>query len=172
MSEDNFAKELQFVTSVANALAEQMGQSRLSVITFSDDAKMAIPLTMYSLTSEFTKKVLDLPWIGGNTYTDKALEMMYKQFDAFRTRGRRSVGVVITDGGSTDPFRTLSVIKKIKEKGINMFAIGKNKTNLKLKTWIDSDDTVIFFYSRWLRNSDKESSMVSLSIKILIKKHD
>lgn len=124
MSEDNFAKELQFVTSVANALAEQMGQSRLSVITFSDDAKMAIPLTMYSLTSEFTKKVLDLPWIGGNTYTDKALEMMYKQFDAFRTRGRRSVGVVITDGGSTDPFRTLSVIKKIKEKGINMFAIG------------------------------------------------
>uniref|UniRef100_K1Q773 Collagen alpha-5(VI) chain n=1 Tax=Magallana gigas TaxID=29159 RepID=K1Q773_MAGGI len=124
MSEDNFAKELQFVTSVANALAEQMGQSRLSVITFSDDAKMAIPLTMYSLTSEFTKKVLDLPWIGGNTYTDKALEMMYKQFDAYQTRGRRSVGVVITDGGSTDPFRTLSVIRKIKEKGINMFAIG------------------------------------------------
>lgn len=142
MSEDNFAKELQFVTSVANALAEQMGQSRLSVITFSDDAKMAIPLTMYSLTSEFTKKVLDLPWIGGNTYTDKALEMMYKQFDAYQTRGRRSVGVVITDGGSTDPFRTLSVIRKIKEKGINMFAIGKNKTNLKLKTGIDSDDTV------------------------------
>lgn len=134
MSEDNFAKELQFVTSVASALAEQMGQSQLSVITFSDDAKMAIPLTMYSSTSEFTKKVLDLPWIGGNTYTDKALEMMYKQFDVHRKPGRRSVGVVITDGGSTDPFRTLSVIKKVKEKGINMFAIGKIKTVLKLKT--------------------------------------
>lgn len=84
--------------------------------------------------------------------------------------GRRSVGVVIMDGGFMDFFRILFVIKKIKEKGINMFVIGKNKINLKLKIWIDFDDIVIFFYLWWLWNSDKELFMVLLSIKILIKK--
>lgn len=59
--------------------------------------------------------------------------------------GRRSVGVVIMDGGFMDFFRILFVIKKIKEKGINMFVIGKNKINLKLKICIDFDDIVIFF---------------------------
>lgn len=84
--------------------------------------------------------------------------------------GRRSVGVVIMDGGFMDFFRILFVIKKIKEKGINMFVIGKNKINLKLKIWIDFDDIVIFFYLWWLWKSDKELLMVLLSIKILIKK--
>lgn len=84
--------------------------------------------------------------------------------------GRRSVGVVIMDGGFMDFFRILFVIKKIKEKGINMFVIGKNKINLKLKIWIDFDDIVIFFYLWWLWKSDKELFMVLLSIKILIKK--
>lgn len=84
--------------------------------------------------------------------------------------GRRSVGVVIMDGGFMDFFRILFVIRKIKEKGINMFVIGKNKINLKLKIWIDFDDIVIFFYLWWLWKSDKELFMVLLSIKILIKK--
>lgn len=84
--------------------------------------------------------------------------------------GRRSVGVVIMDGGFMDFFRILFVIKKIKEKGINMFVIGKNKINLILKIWIDFDDIVIFFYLWWLWKSDKELFMVLLSIKILIKK--
>lgn len=84
--------------------------------------------------------------------------------------GRRSVGVVIMDGGFMDFFRILFVIKKIKEKGINMFVIGKNKINLKLKIWIDFDDIVIFFYLWWLWKSEKELFMVLLSIKILIKK--
>lgn len=84
--------------------------------------------------------------------------------------GRRSVGVVIMDGGFMDFFRIFFVIKKIKEKGINMFVIGKNKINLKLKIWIDFDDIVIFFYLWWLWKSDKELFMVLLSIKILIKK--
>lgn len=126
MTETNFQKELKFVTDVVSALSEQMGQSRLSVITFSDQATLAISFSVYSTKSDFVQKVLNLPWIGGNTYTDKALEMMYKQFDRFREVGRRPVGVVITDGGSTDPFRTQSVIKKVKEKGITMFAIGKH----------------------------------------------
>lgn len=86
--------------------------------------------------------------------------------------GRRSVGVVIMDGGFMDFFRILFVIKKIKEKGINMFVIGKNKINLKLKIWIDFDDIVIFFYLWWLWKNDKELFMVLLSIKILIKKYD
>lgn len=84
--------------------------------------------------------------------------------------GRRSVGVVIMDGGFMDFFRILFVIKKIKEKGINMFVIGKNKINLKLKIWIDFDDIVIFFYLWWWWKSEKELFMVLLSIKILIKK--
>lgn len=85
--------------------------------------------------------------------------------------GRRSVGVVIMDGGFMDFFRILFVIKKIKEKGINMFVIGKNKINLKLKIWIDFDDIVIFFLFMMIM-SDKELLMVLLSIKILIKKYD
>jgi Mg-chelatase subunit ChlD len=125
MSETNFQKELKFVTDVVSALSAKMGQSRLSVITFSDDATMSIPLKKYQSTPQFINEVLNLPWNGGNTYTDLALEMMYKQFDSVRRDRRRSVGVVITDGGSTNPFRTTSVIRKVKERGITMFAIGK-----------------------------------------------
>lgn len=46
------------------------------------------------------------------------------------------------DGGFIDFFRILFVIRKIKEKGINMFVIGKNNINLKLKIGIDFDDIV------------------------------
>ena len=126
---ENFKKELRFVSGVVNDLAFDFGQMRVAVITFSDNAKMPIEFGKYTTRDEFQRAVDRLPWIGGNTYTNKALEMMLQEVrrnQRFRDGSDvMTIGVVITDGGSTDPYSTEAVVRKIHNDGIQMFAIGK-----------------------------------------------
>lgn len=44
--------------------------------------------------------------------------------------GITSIGVIVTDGGSTDPYRLEDVVRQVHDKRIEMYAIGKSSTIL------------------------------------------
>lgn len=120
----NFQKELDFVSQVVSVL--DFENSRVSVITFSDDADLNIRFSDYYTLADFQRAVRALPWVGGNTYTHKAIELMMTEENQ-RSRDRAgitSIGVIVTDGGSTDPYRLEDVVRQVHDKRIEMYAIG------------------------------------------------
>lgn len=123
-SPDNFQKELDFVSQVVSVL--DFENSRVSVITFSDDADLNIRFSDFYTLADFQRAVRALPWVGGNTYTHKAIElMMTEENQRSRERaGITSIGVIITDGGSTDPYKLEDVVRQVHDKRIEMYAIG------------------------------------------------
>lgn len=123
-SPENFQKELNFVAQVVSVL--DFDKSRVSVVTFSDDADLNIKFNDYFRLDDFQRAVRALPWIGGNTYTHKAIEMMLQEYNQHvRDRaGITTIGVVVTDGGSTDPYKLEDVVKVVHNDRIEMFAIG------------------------------------------------
>ncbi|XP_062619722.1 collagen alpha-1(XII) chain-like isoform X5 [Saccostrea cucullata] len=123
-SPENFQKELSFVADVVSVL--DFSKSRVSVITFSDDADLNIQFNEYRTLSSFQNAIRTLPWVGGNTYTHKAIEMMLSEYNShIQTRaGITTIGVIITDGGSTDPYKLEDVVKVVHNDRIEMYAIG------------------------------------------------
>lgn len=99
-----------------------------SVITYADHAK---EFTFQSKT-EFLRTLEELPWIGGNTYTDRALDLVLQSVErrvnsVYSGSERALIVVVITDGGATSPFALQKVISKLKRfRFVKIFAIGKS----------------------------------------------
>ena len=125
-SEANFMKELKFVSDVVTVL--NWNKARVSILTFSDSAEVRIPFGAYNNLREFQDAVSKIPWKGGNTYTDVGLDLMMKEIRSNQFGGRSGVmtmGVVITDGGSTNPYSTQEAIARVHSAGVEMFAIGK-----------------------------------------------
>lgn len=104
----------------------------MSVITFSTEAKFEFPLNRYNNADDLKGAVGRLSWTKGDTYTHLALGMMLNE--AFSpANGARSnvqkIGIIITDGESTNPTATEDLARQIHERSrnptIEMFAIGK-----------------------------------------------
>lgn len=69
----------------------------------------------------------------GNTYTDKALEIMTQQSFTTSSGARAGVprvAIVITDGVSRDRDRTQEMARNAKDQGITLFAIGTFFANI------------------------------------------
>lgn len=149
-SPDNFQKELDFVSQVVSVL--DFENSRVSVITFSDDADLNIRFSDYYTLADFQRAVRALPWVGGNTYTHKAIELMMTEENQ-RSRDRAgitSIGVIITDGGSTDPYKLEDVVRQVHDKRIEMYAIGKSSTIFNLLIL-----ELILIMKKWNQNLKK-----------------
>lgn len=72
--------------------------------------------------------VREIDWKGGNTFTDEALTMLKDEGFTVANGARKGVaqiGIVITDGNSTNPYKTREVAAQVLSRGIYMFAIGK-----------------------------------------------
>lgn len=125
-TEKNFRKEIHFVTELSDNLQLDFKRVSVSVITYADQAKE------YNFRSknEFSSAVLNLPWLGGNTYTDRALSIVLENVEnransVQSTVERPLVVLVITDGGSTSPFVLEKVVARLKRfKFVKLFAIG------------------------------------------------
>ncbi|XP_069136404.1 cartilage matrix protein-like isoform X2 [Argopecten irradians] len=125
---DNYMEELNFVTGVIDNLAIGSSYSQVSVITFSTESEFEFPLNRYNNKEELKAAVRRLPWSKGDTYTDKALKDMldlaFSPNNGARP-GVAKIGVIVTDGASTDPYKTEAMAERIHRlRNINMFAIG------------------------------------------------
>lgn len=119
----NFLKEVAFVIDVIKLGNIDFQQSRVSVITYSD----VVILRQYFSESELLSSVIRLPFLGGNTYTHIALQLMLDELKYLKavSKGRRpAVGVVLTDGVSTRPKLTSSAAKTLHDEGFRIVVFG------------------------------------------------
>lgn len=123
----SFRKELAFVNDViANIDSNLLG---VSVIKFSDEASVEIRFGQYQSRKELTQAISNIAYGGGNTYTHKALSLMLLEGFSAQNGARPGIdriGVIVTDGGSTEPSKTKTMAAEVQKAGIQMFAIGKN----------------------------------------------
>ncbi|XP_021347449.1 cartilage matrix protein-like isoform X2 [Mizuhopecten yessoensis] len=124
----NYMEELNFVIGVIKNLAIGPDHSQVSVITFSTESKFEFPLNRYQDAESLKRAIMQLPWSKGDTYTDLALKSMLDEAFSPSNGARRGVakiGVIVTDGASTDPYKTEKMAERIHRiRNINMFAIG------------------------------------------------
>lgn len=118
-----FLKEIAFVIDVIKLGNIDFRQSRVSVITYSD----VIRLHQYRSETDLVSNIIHLPFLGGNTCTDIALDLMLDELNYFKfvSNGRKAaIGVILTDGLSTRPEHTSSSARRIHDVGYRIVAIG------------------------------------------------
>ncbi|XP_033747185.1 cartilage matrix protein-like isoform X2 [Pecten maximus] len=124
----NYMEELNFVKGVIDNLAIGPDHSQVSVITFSTESKFEFPFKRYQDKESLKRAVMRLPWSKGDTYTNLALKDMLDLAFAPKSGARTGVakiGVIVTDGASTNPYKTEEMAERIHRiRNINMFAIG------------------------------------------------
>ncbi|XP_033748050.1 cartilage matrix protein-like [Pecten maximus] len=128
----NFRLELSFVNQVVDYLDVGNDLTHVGVITFSSNATMRFPLNRYTSKDEVKTAVKAIDWQGGNTYTNEALKMLMNEGFTVGNGARKGVaqvGIIVTDGNSTDPYKTRRQAAQVLNKGIYMFAIGIGSVN-------------------------------------------
>ncbi|XP_069134272.1 collagen alpha-3(VI) chain-like [Argopecten irradians] len=123
----NFRLQLSFVEQVIDYLDVGKDVTRVGVMTFSDSATMRFPLNQYNSKDEVQTAVRAIDWRGGNTFTDKALKMLLDEgftVEMGARKGVAQIGIIVTDGNSTNPYSTRTEAALVHNKGIYMFAIG------------------------------------------------
>ena len=95
VGEDNFKKMKEFVKFIAGRFKVSPSLTRVSVMTFSDDANIQVSFRRSSSLSEFERNVDSIPYDAGElTRIDKALVLASKQGFLVRNGGRRGVNQV------------------------------------------------------------------------------
>ncbi|XP_060073910.1 collagen alpha-3(VI) chain-like [Ylistrum balloti] len=124
-SQENFKKELDFVRNVADMFDIGPDMTHVSVITYSDDSQMRFTLSKYTDKASLENAIENIDWSTGNTYTNKALDLLLTQSLSEVREGLSHIGIVITDGKSTDSKSTReSALNVLATGNIEMFAIG------------------------------------------------
>ncbi|XP_059801360.1 collagen alpha-6(VI) chain-like isoform X1 [Hypanus sabinus] len=120
----DFNKMIAFIETLINRT--EVGQSRvqIGVIQFSTQTRLEFQLNQYHDKKNLLKALRDIQQLNEETSTGRALKFTIKYFES-RYGGRpgeRQYLIVITDGQAQDEVYTPA--KAVREKGINIFAIG------------------------------------------------
>ena len=125
----NFEKVRQFTSNVVDSFTVGPDAVRVGVIKFSDKPKVEFNLTKYETKADVQNKISKMEYLGGYTYSDKALRVLAKEM-TLRARwaeGIPTIGLFMTDGQSTEPQKTIGAAKKIMKNDnftLTMYAIG------------------------------------------------
>jgi uncharacterized protein YegL len=109
VGQGNFNKMLMFVDEVVRAVGFQYDRTRLGIITFSSDARVAFHLGDYKTQRALTKAIMAVPYTSGQTNMAAALrkmrEDMFVQVGAVRVWNQRAsgLGFDITTGHEQEP---------------------------------------------------------------------
>lgn len=131
IGEENFRKQLDFVSGVVSSFQLSSGQARsgyqFSVVSFSQAVKEEFNLNRYRTQQQLRDAIRAIPFMGENTDTHKALEFALR--DAFRSdKGGRygavKIVVVITDGRSNMPTETENMANEVRKMGAMIVSIG------------------------------------------------
>lgn len=130
IGEFDFQKERDFVKAVADSFTLAHDQAIVGVITYSDNAKLDIPLGKYMSAERFKLEVDRIPYILGRTRIDKALKLATTDF--FGKNGRSRPGfpkimIILTDGVQTpdpDAIALDQAVIPLRRAGVRVFAVG------------------------------------------------
>lgn len=123
----NFRKELDFVSTFANALTIGPNDVQISVMTFATRVYEQFSLNTYSNAYSLVNAINRIPYTDGSTITDEALR--YSALNLFKSShgGRTNapdVLVFVTDGQSNDKYATVQAATLVHHLNIKTWAIG------------------------------------------------
>uniref|UniRef100_A0AC35FCN6 VWFA domain-containing protein n=1 Tax=Panagrolaimus sp. PS1159 TaxID=55785 RepID=A0AC35FCN6_9BILA len=120
-------KRYQHQLEIASKLIDKFNfeKSQIGVIRYSGRkrSKVAISLGSKHTKEEFNAEFLHMPFMGGTTYTDEALDKAFEEITGPNIRADALPLVIVFTDGFSQPDPTESA-KKIHAKSIPTFAIG------------------------------------------------
>ena len=127
----DFQKQLRFVEQVMGLLNTNNGNTRIGLVTFSNQVRLVMRLgsSNNKLKIKDMLKRPDLYLTGGATDTAKAIGFVRDVGFSPREarKGVAHIMIIMTDGQSTDPKATAHQAKLAHDAGIYVFAIGIGK---------------------------------------------
>ena len=123
----NFYKELRFVSSVIEQYELGPSKVRVGLMTFSTNPRILLHLNDFKTKSEIVSMLENTPWVGGDTQLDKAFNLLMSEGMSPAFGGRSNVPqivIVITDGRSTSPEKTDLAIRELRQRNYIVYAIG------------------------------------------------
>ena len=144
----NYLKEKHFIKQLARSLGVAPGQSRAALVLYSDAATLKAGFDQYPTLEEFHKSVDDLPYEGGSTRIDLALEKANQEVFPQARKGVPKIAILITDGKQTKTAYSKGLreaSEPLRKAGVRVLAVGVGSgvdlDELRLVT--ESDDDVV-----------------------------
>lgn len=140
-----------FIKAVANSFSIGSGRALAALIQYGDTATTAIRFSDHVSDADFNAAVDALPYLGGKTRIDKALQLASNELLTERSGARAGVAkvvVLLTDGRqSRDPdgVDLQKAAEPILSAGVRVFAvgIGSEVNENELQLIVDKKDDVI-----------------------------
>lgn len=126
---NKYVRQLEFLENIAGALdvGPFLNQSRIGVISFSDEPRLEFTLNQYTEKSELIAAIRRINYLSGGTNTaaaiQLALETMLNKESGAREEAKDII-IVITDGESFSESETKASAQKARDMGIFVLAIG------------------------------------------------
>jgi collagen type VI alpha len=128
----DFERILNFVRDLASRLDIDTGRARVGALTFADGANLIFHLNTFSTTSEVVRSIQGITYTHGRTNTADALKFA-REIMFTRQNGARpdtdidKILIVITDGESSQPERTVEESRMTRDAGIDVITLGIGK---------------------------------------------
>lgn len=121
---NNWISLKRFLQEIVSNLDIGESRTRIALITFANDAELIFDFNRYTNLADLNQAFARLVYPGGNTYTDKALNLLRIKLFGQSNTDRYNIAFVITDGKATDQNNTRQEAKRIQEAGTIMYAVG------------------------------------------------
>ena len=128
LSADGYYKLQNFAKNIANGLNLEAGTTRIGYETYATDTYMNFNLDQYSSRNDVIDAI-SYPQADGATNTASGLSMMMNNMftkGSGMRNGTRRMGIVISDGRSSDAAATLQMAAETHESGITVLGVGVN----------------------------------------------
>ncbi|XP_052786279.1 cartilage matrix protein-like [Mya arenaria] len=123
----NYQKMLQFVRDVTSKFDVGPDKVRIATEIFSDRTFPQFNLNRYTTQQQVDQAIANIPYKQGTTNTGQALHDAYttifNQNNGDRP-GIPNIAIVVTDGRSTNRPNTLAEAQKLRNSGVQVFAVG------------------------------------------------
>ncbi len=126
----NFYEILRFVNEVIDSFNISKEGTHISVVSYASYSNTNFNLTAFYDKAQIKSEVSRIRFTGGGTYTDKGIDDMIGVFSTTgRTTVHPKVGIVLTDGGSSNSAALSVAVQKAHDKNIIMMAVGVGNYN-------------------------------------------
>lgn len=124
---ENFKRLLEFLKAMLKNADIDSGSVRVGIVSFSTTVSVEFKMNEYTTHEDVFRAISKIPWKGHSTNTHEALRITREQM--FTTAGgdrddAPNVVILITDGMSSFPGKTLSESVKVKHEGIHIYVVG------------------------------------------------
>ncbi|XP_013401500.1 uncharacterized protein LOC106167302, partial [Lingula anatina] len=121
---ENFATGLGFMASIVNYWQIGPEHIQVGVISFSNNAKVEVSLGQFTDNTQLQEAIRNIFYYKGKTYTDLALKLLNQIIQRDGRPDVPRVGIVITDGKSTNSGATKAAARLVQQNKVTLFSIG------------------------------------------------